>query len=430
MPSPPTVLVLGAGPAGLSAALALRGSATLLERGEHPGGLASSIEIDGAIFDLGGHSFWTPHADVRRLVNDALPMVEQPRRARCWFRGQVVDYPFQRHFEQLSDPDVRAACRAGLADRDTQSDTAKHFEAHLVQRFGQGLAEHFLLPYNRKLWACDLKTLAADWTAERVAAPSAREEAHDLARGERVPLQEDSRVAYPEEGGFGEIFTALARQVVDLRLNSEVMWIDAERRTVGLGNGTELPYERLVSTLPLPHLLRRIRNAPADLLASAESLRTVSLSVVLAVVDAPLHTDVQRFYVADPRLLPHKIALNHNSSPWLKSRPRHGVIAEVSFSTDKPLPANVETRVVRDLAEVGAIRSVSDVRSTRRIDLEYGYPAPTHDRAERVASIKAWLARHGIATLGRFGEWDYINSDECLRRGLALGRALAGELGA
>jgi UDP-galactopyranose mutase len=84
---------------------------------------------------------------------------------------------------------------------------------------------------------------------------------------------------------------------------------------------------------------------------------------------------------------------------------------------------------VRDLVELGILRRASDVVKTTSIDVRRAYPVPTHDRVARVREIRTWLEARGVHSVGRLGEWEYVNSDECLRRGLALGRALAVELG-
>src|SRR6185312_4691532 len=104
-----------------------------------------------------------------------------------------------------------------------------------------------------------------------------------------------------------------------------------------------------VSTMALPELIARISGPPDWLAECASGLEYVSLRVVFVIVDGPVDRDLQRAYVADPALVAHKIALNHNSSPSLRLRPRHGVIAEVSYSEEKPLPAgDLGRHVVRD----------------------------------------------------------------------------------
>ena len=96
----PPIIVLGAGPAGIGAGLALGDDAIVLEGGSEPGGLCRTIELDGAVFDLGGHSFHTPHPEIRDLVFRALEMHVQPRQARCYFDGILIPYPFQAHFRE------------------------------------------------------------------------------------------------------------------------------------------------------------------------------------------------------------------------------------------------------------------------------------------------------------------------------------------
>src|SRR5207249_3887581 len=81
--------------------LALGEQGAVLEESTRPGGLCSTIEFEGAVFDWGGHSFHTPHPEVRELVFQALDMYEQPRRAYCWSQDTLIPYPFQAHFSEL-----------------------------------------------------------------------------------------------------------------------------------------------------------------------------------------------------------------------------------------------------------------------------------------------------------------------------------------
>src|SRR5262245_65853286 len=93
---------------------------------------------------------------------------------------------------------------------------------------------------------------------------------------QRSPLQEDTTVAYPATGGFGEIFRALAGRVPGLRLGAAAERIDLGKRTLVLSDGTVLSWKRLVSTIPLPELLAKITVAPSQLLGCAAGLEYVS----------------------------------------------------------------------------------------------------------------------------------------------------------
>jgi UDP-galactopyranose mutase len=375
------VVVIGAGPAGIGAGIALGEHATVVDGCPELGGLARTIELDGAVFDMGGHSFHTPHADVRALVYGSIEMVEQPRDARCFSLGQMIPYPFQAYFRELRDPDVVRECAAGLTAARGPRDGG-NLEEFLSDRYGTGIARHFLLPYNRKLWQVDLTRLAADWVSERIAAPEHARESFAESGGRRRPLQGDTIVAYPARGGFGEIWRALARRLDDLRLGKTVVRVDPARSEVVLAGGEALRWQRVVSTMPLPELLTLLPDVPRALARDADRLEYLSLALVLVVVGHPVNTPIQRVYCAGPESPAHKTAINHTSSPYLRSLPHHGILAEVSCPVGQQWPAgDLERQVVEGLVRMRLIESAAEVRSTQIVRVRYAYPLPTPERA-------------------------------------------------
>lgn len=421
-------IVIGAGPAGLGAALALGDSAVLLESRETAGGICSSLDIDGAIFDLGGHSFTTPHSAIRSLVFDSLEMEEQKRDAWCWLNGQWVRYPFQQHFSELADSDSRDACQIGLEGA-SGWEAAANFDQYLDRRFGRGITELFMRPYNRKLWGADLTRLDTDWVAERVAAPVGTAENSMPTNGRRSPLQKESLIAYPTTGGYGEIFKALARRVADLRFGKCVTSIDPQTSTLRIASGETASWRRLISTLPLPALLRLIPNVPDAIRSAVSALEALPITLVMLVLDGQHETLRQRIYCPDENISGHKIVLNHNSSRWLRSLPRHGVQVEISgfsaFTGGSNNMKKLVNTVVAGLLRMGVIRSADDICRNEVFQIPYGYPVQTHSRSKIVARAQHWLGEHNIYTVGRFGEWAYVNSDEALYRGHCLGAKLA-----
>ena len=294
----PEVIVLGAGPAGLGAGLALGERGLVLEQAEGPGGLSSSIEFEGAVFDFGGHSFHTPHPAVKRWMADAVELYEQPRQARCYSHGCMIRYPFQKHFRDLDDAMVVSDCAQGLREAEA-APSAANFGAFLERRFGPGIGRHFMFPYNRKLWGDDLERLAPDWVGERVAAPAGTEESFVEEGGKRTPLQDGTRVAYPARGGFGSIMTALARQLRHVRYGQRAVALDLRARTVTTSSGDTYSWKRIVSTLPLPQLLGICGGVPREIEQEVSLLECLSLDVILLVVGHPVDTEIQRVYCAD-----------------------------------------------------------------------------------------------------------------------------------
>ena len=416
-------IVIGAGPAGIGAGLALGGRATVLERAADAGGLCAAVEMDGALFDLGGHSFHTPHPQIRKLVFDALPMEEQRRQAWCYVKDEWIPYPFQKNFAHSSDASIVSECRAGLDGVERRGES-RNLDEHLERRYGAGITRHFLRPYNEKLWGPDLTRLAVDWTGERIASADGTAKPRT---GERTPLRDDSLVAYPARGAYGEIFRALSRRLPHLRFGRSVAAIDPATRTLSTAAGECLAWDSIVSTLPLPILLGMLPAAPERLRHSVGRLVALPLRLVLVALEGRLESSVQRVYCAGGEMPGHKIVLNHNSSRYLRALPRHGILVEVSgASAADPLSAGeLRDTVIAGLRRMKLLAADDRVASARVIDLAFGYPVPTRDRAAIVEESRAWLAGQGIHTVGRFGEWAYINSDEALHRGLRIGEELA-----
>lgn len=421
-------LIVGGGPSGLSVAYALQGDTTVLEKESDVGGLCRSIEHDGGVFDIGGHSFHTPHPEVRALVEEFVDggLYYQTRDARVYSHGTLIPYPFQRHFDQLPDPNVVKKCAEGLnAVQPGAAASAKDFEEYITLKFGAGIAEAFMLPYNRKLWARDIRQISCEWTSERVAAPKGESENFDIRGGKRKPLQPDTLVGYPRKGGYAEIYRSFVPHVPAVEVNSEIVHIDRTRRTAVTRDGRRYRWEFLVSTIPLPILVRLIEGVPVQIVRMADRLEYMSLRVELLLAGRRLETPIQRIYCADPEIPAHKMALNHNSSESLQGRDRHAIMAEVSISPEKSVEVEkIAPRTIEFLCDLGILDSPEDVIWTGHVDVKFAYPVYTHDRPELVGAIKEWLGRHDIHTLGRFGDWEYINSDKCVHKGLQLGRQL------
>jgi len=420
-------LVVGGGPSGLSLAYGLQGDTLILERESSVGGLCRSITHDGGVFDIGGHSFHTPHPEVYELIMELMDgqVCLQQRDARVFSHGVLLPYPFQKYYEQIPDEAVVKACEVGLQNALGNTSEAENFEDYIIRKFGTGIAEHFMLPYNRKLWARDIKRISCEWTSERVAAPKGQDEKFDTSGGHRKPLQPTTQVGYPTQGGFEEFYRHFVPHIPGVELNSTVAQIDPLARTCTTTDGRIYKWEFLVSTMPIPELLRIINGAPRDLIEIADKLEYMSLRVELLLTGQPLTSTIQRIYIADPAIPPHKIALNHNSSEYLRQQPYHAITAEVSLSEQKPVDTGeIASRTIAFLCDHDILHAPDDIIWTGHIDVKYAYPIYTHDRPQQVERIRTWLAQYDIRTLGRFGEWEYINSDKCVMKGLQMAREL------
>jgi len=428
-------ILIGAGPSCIAFAREFKENTLIFEKGNDIGGLCRSFEIGGGVFDLGGHSFHTPYDDVFNTVNSLFDggLFSQKRNAFVYFKNQLIPYPFQKFFNLINDEKIVDECQSGLDlvnSKHGNTDVSKNYEEFLINKFGSGIASHFMLPYNRKLWAKDLKNMSFEWGSQRVAEAKGfkNEEKFNTTGGggERKALQPDSIISYSPTGGFQEIFNQLIKGVnCDVLLNKEVKKIIPQEKKVICKDGSESYYNFLVSSAPLPDLIRMTETVPKYLIDLTDELQYISLRVEFILIDKRLKTDIQRIYNSEPEIPFHKMAFNHNSSDYLRSKDKHAIMAEISISEEKEIDAkNISKNVIDLLIKLNIIKSREEVAWTSHQNIKYGYPVYTNDRLEIVGKIRSWLKDRDIYTIGRFGEWEYINSDKCIMKGANLARNL------
>lgn len=427
------IVIIGGGPAGLSAAAQLNEPHCIIEQEASLGGLCRSFDLGGATFDLGGHAFFTRNQAIRAFVEASHhgPLFTQPRNAQVFWQGHWVAYPFQANLNGLP-ADVVADCLTGLYDaRHGPRDQPSRREdealpgslAEWLDRFGDGLKRHFLTPYNEKVWAYPLVDIYPRWAGNRIVQPDIREIIEGAVATRRFLNFPNAEVGYARRGGFQQIYAGLIEAARPKTLRAAVVDIDLDARDIGVSDGRRIPYRRLISTMPLNDLIR-LSNALPQIKHHAQTLRHNSLYLVnFAVYVRGPRSPIQRVYCCDADVPFHKLVLNYNSSDDLRSRDVIAIQAEVSHSPAKAVDiAALSDRcwaAIRKMALVPDDAEIID-QSIRNINM--AYPVFTRDIDETRASILTYLEDKGVFCAGRFGEWLYINSDDAVARGIEAAR--------
>ena len=227
MSSPGRTLILGAGPTGLGAAWRLTEAGhrdfLVLEASGQAGGLAASFTDEhGFTWDVGGHVQFSHYAYYDAVLDRALgdAWLQHEREAWVWVKGRFVPYPFQENLHRLDPADAAGALR-GLEEAAAAEGgpAPQDLESWIARTFGGWITEHFLAPYNRKVWGYPLGQLGVGWMGERVAVPSLDRVRHGLRTGEdQVAWGPNRRFRFPRSGGTGAIWRAVAALLPSERL--------------------------------------------------------------------------------------------------------------------------------------------------------------------------------------------------------------------
>jgi len=434
------IVVLGGGLAGLSTALHLRryaprAAVVVVERESEPGGLARSRRVGPFTFDYTGHYLHLRDQEtialVETLLGDRLTAVE--RRAKIFARGALLDFPFQANLHGLP-AEVVARCLLDFVAASRAAAPkggAGPFGAWARETFGEGIAEEFLLPYNAKLYGVAPDEMTAEWVGWSVPRPSLEEVVRGALGLKVKGLGYNPSFFYPREGGIGALPAAFAARVADaLRCGAAVEEVDVAARVVRLAGGAELPYEKLVSTLPLPALLRSLVGSPeaAALARLAPGLRAAGVvELALGVDRAALAGGLHWIYFPDPATPFYRVGFPSNVASSL-APPGHGTISvEFPLAPGGATPER-DTLLAAARAGLEAAGILDGRESIVAADVAPINPAYViHDprRTPLVEEALRRLAALGIRSIGRFGGWTYSYMERAIIEGRAAAAALA-----
>jgi protoporphyrinogen oxidase/glycosyltransferase involved in cell wall biosynthesis len=430
-------IVVGAGPTGLSAACHLGAGSLLLERGPSVGGWCRSIQEGGFTFDYAGHIMFSKDPYVLELYQKLLGdnVHWQEREAWIHSKGVYTRYPFQGALYGLP-PEVLKECIVGAIEARFGSLKAgpckalnaprepaapRNFEEFIYKVWGAGVAKHFAIPYNRKLWAVPLDEMETSWLGGRVPLPDLEEMIEGALSPAPKPMGPNARFGYPLRGGFQALMDGFLPLLKgELRLRSEVRAVSPEQHLLQLTDGTRYRYANLISTLPLPKLVEAIgAEAPEEVRAAAAALRHVSVRCVNLGVGRARLSDKHWIYYPEDTVF-HRIFLQGNASPHCSPPDGFGLTCEITYSQHKPLPCEgsaLVRRCIEDCRRVGMLREDDRIVVANQVDLPIAYVVYDHERAANVERIRDWLLQHDIILAGRYAEWEYYNSDHAFIAG-------------
>jgi len=419
-------IVLGGGLTGLSCARHLRAAGAevaVYEREDRVGGVARTEHRDGFHFDHAGHLLHLRTGYGKALVGSLFPeaaFLDLERRARIFSKGVYTEYPFQARLHGLP-PAVVAECLLGFIEVATAGDTRTgedSFAAWCRKTFGEGIARHFLLPFNEKLWRRNLEEVTTDWVSWAVPRPSL-EDVVEGALGMRAGtvFGYNPTFLYPREGGI----EMLARRLADglgVRTGREAAQVDLDRRVLVLADGEEVGWERLVSTIPLPDLLERCRPLPDRVREGAAGLAWVDVHVFNVGVRGAAPTDAHWIYVPEPEFPFYRVGVASNVSAAVAPEGHHSLYVETSRRPDEAVdPEALLAEVLEGLGRTGLLPDPERVVMADHLAIRPAYVVHDRHRREALPDLLGFLEERGVLSVGRYGAWTYSSMEDALNQG-------------
>jgi protoporphyrinogen oxidase len=423
--------ILGGGISGIALASQLGDNVEVLEKRDRIGGLCGTIVEDGFTFDAAGpHIMFSKNKEALGLMVEVLgDNVHQKRRDnKIWFKGRLVKYPFENDLASLPPQDNFECIRDYIVNPHA-NDEPRNLAEWSYKTFGEGISDKYFIPYNRKIWNYDPSKLGLEFVS-RIPKPPMEDV---LKSSIGIPTEgylHQLNFHYPIEGGYEQIVHGFARRVrgtirtpfaVERVRRNGAQWevtANGERRT----------YDDLVSTIPIHELLKIWADAPQEVHDHAAKLRYNSLINVVLGVSEDRGYPWTALYVPDPETVFHRLSFPRAFSEKCVPSGSFSVMAEITTNEGDGVweltDEQVLERVIGDIERMGLIdRNTISYRKVVRF--LYGYPVYDLDYRANVTAMRDAVAATGLRLLGRFAQFDYINSDVCVERALLMAKELA-----
>jgi protoporphyrinogen oxidase len=423
--------ILGGGISGLFTGYFLGGDVEILEGDEQTGGLARCFGGEGFRSDIGGHILFSK--DKEALAHELAVLGDNRRRGvranKILYQGLHVKYPFENGIDVLPKEDIVDILHTFIDNPHKAKPT--NFREWMYHVFGDGLTNRYMLPYNEKIWKTAPEQMSLEWV-DRVPRPPLI----DLIRT-GVGIQTEGYTHqlyfdYPKKGGFEALPHTLAGKLAGkitcgFRVASvrpcEGGWVVTSTK------GEERRYKQIVATIPITNLFTSLGEVPKEVDEAARALRFNSLRVVLVGVrgtDLPAYTAL---YVPAPESLYHRVCYNQVFSPDMVPDGHSSVSCEITVRPGTEVDGWSDEKLLE--------RTVADLARDKVIDAskvcfrmvhreKFAYVVYDLGYANRVKLVRDYAETRGIWLAGRFAEYQYVNTDACVRRALDLARQLRG----
>jgi len=410
------VVILGAGIAGLGAAYrasVIGKQAVVFEARDTAGGLLDNFSIDGFRFDYAVHLSFATEMLVRNIF-DRTNYYTHPSDSFCFEKDRWLKHPVQNNLYPLP-VDERVKLIKSFHSRPTNHKN-QDYESWLRHQYGDDIAERYPIRYTKKYWGTEPSNLSINWIGNRMRRAKFDEILYGALTSETPNQYYAKEMRYPKEGGYKSFIQPLI-DVADIRCGSHCNSINIKEKKIRFDNGLCVRYDKLINTLPLPELVKITENVPLYVERSAMSLKATSIDLVSIGFNSSIVNDLW-FYIYDEDIYASRAyspsVKSPDNAPVNCSSLQFEIYSRGELSSYKP--ADIKTNTVAALEKMG-IAKPKDIVFIDHRRVRYANVIFDIGMEDNRDQILSWYNSQDVVSCGRFGEWDYLWSNQSLESG-------------
>lgn len=409
-------IIIGAGISGLSyAAFCWHDDYLIIEQSDRIGGYCKTTERNGFVWDYSGHFFHFKDKDIEEFIAQGIPasdLLTVHKNTQIRYKDRLIDYPFQMNIHQLPQQEF-IECLYDLFENPTKE--FSNFKEMLYAKFGKSIADKFLIPYNSKLYACDLNTLDKDAMGRFF--PYAEKE--QIIRNFKAANNDtyNATFVYPKHGAIQYVDSMASHVKKDaILLNETVVSINTKEHIVTLQSGEEIHYDRLISTMPFSKLMDLVGEAKKQMLSWNQVL-VFNLGFDKQSLDTKNHW----IYFPEDKYCFYRVGFYSN----ILGTDKCSLYVELGFDKEAVIkPEDYLPRVLHDLQEAQIISADMKVVDHETIIMNPAYVHVSAEASQYVSAQKEQLEKADVYSIGRYGSWTYCSIEDNIKEAKALAQNL------
>ena len=409
------VVILGSGIAGLGAALKARElgkESVIFEALDNSGGLLDNFSIDGFRFDNAVHLSFANETKVREIF-DKTEFKTHDSLSFNFENDKWLKHPVQNNLFPLSASE-KVELISSLLQRSELRDN--DYESWLRHQYGNAIAERYPIKYTKKYWDIEANKLSTTWIGNRMRRADINEILFGSYTSETPNTYYTKEMRYPKFGGYKAFIKGLIDES-NIELNHKAVKLDTENKIISFSNGKTVRYKDLISSIPLPELVKITENSPISIVNAANALKATSIDLISVGFNKDLVKDLW-FYIYDDDILASRAY-----SPSVKSL--DNVPTGCSSLQFEIYTRGKESKFTKEQLIENTRYAIHKMKIAKDEDvifyhhkhLKYGNVIFELGMEEKRDQVLKYYKRIGIYTIGRFGEWDYLWSNQSLLSG-------------
>ncbi len=448
------IVIMGAGPAGLTAAweLARAGHEVVVWEADpvYVGGLSRTVQAENFRFDIGGHRFFSQSPEVNEVWRQIMPddFIDCPRLSRIYYKGKYFNYPLEamESFLKLGLFETIRIVLSYIHARLFPIKPELTFAQWVTNRFGKRLFQIFFKSYTEKVWGISCDEISADWAAQRIKGLSLREAIISAFKGKKAAPTAKTLIRnffYPRLGP-GQMWETATVKITEMGskviLDRTVQTIHWDETGVTHVTGTNLQGEffqqegtHFISSIPLKELMLSLDPPPPkDVIAAAKALRYRDfLTVCLVVNRAKVFPDTW-IYIHDPTVKVGRVQNYKNWSAAMVPDPKLTSLGMEYFCFEgdglwTASDYDLAQLAIGEAVQIGLIEK-DEVKDAFVVRMPKAYPIYDQEYQKHLKVIRSWVSLFSnLQPVGRNGMHHYNNQDHSMMTAMLAARNIQGE---